>query len=89
MAYSRKRKQIPSSFASKYSTVVVGLPKPQSQGLFLLTWARLRIHKNFFTHCHQIAQILPEGKVRNLLHALCSHNEALVEEPTNDVDCNQ
>lgn len=46
-------------------------------------------HTGIFTHRHQIAQILPKGKVRKLLHALCSHYKALVEEPTNDVDCNQ
>lgn len=49
-----------------------------------LHWEYTRI----FTHRHQIAQVLPEGKVRKLLHAFCSHYKALVEKPTNDIDCN-
>lgn len=42
-----------------------------------------------FTYRHQVAQILPEGKMGKLLHALCSHHQPLVEESPNDIDCNQ
>jgi len=97
--YSKKANHKPktdilSSSASKYTTLAVATPKRLSTKVRQMPFSPVLVngpgweYTGIFTHRHQIAQILPEGEVRELLHALGSYYKALVKEPTNDVDCN-
>ena len=41
------------------------------------------------TYCYQVSKILPEGQVRKLLHSFGSYHQSLVQEPPDDIDCDQ